>query len=146
MKFFSLNTKFFFPKNQKNYLIDAKNKILGRFCSSIVKIIIGKNSPFYTPNFNNINKILIINAKKIKLDKKKKKKKIYFKYTGYIGNKKKYNLEYLFKKNPSLIIKKSIFRMLPKNKLGKYAQKKIYIQNDNKIKKYNLKFKKYKFN
>ncbi|MDH3004375.1 MAG: 50S ribosomal protein L13 [Candidatus Shikimatogenerans sp. JK-2022] len=138
MKFYNLKTKYFIKKiKKKNYLINAKNKILGRFISKLIKLIINKNSTKYTPNFNNINKIIIINAKKIKINKKKIINKIYYKYSGYIGNKKKYTFLDLFKKNPSIILKLSIFRMLPKNLLGKYAKKNIYIYNNNE---YNKKF------
>ncbi|WGH25698.1 MAG: 50S ribosomal protein L13 [Candidatus Shikimatogenerans bostrichidophilus] len=128
----SLKTKFFKKKNKNYFLIDAKNQILGRLCSKISKFIIGKNLPIYTPNYSFINKIIIINAKLIKINKKKIKKKKYYIYSGYIGNKKEYTMEFLFKKNPCIIIKKCIERMLPKNLLGKLAKKNIYIFKDNK--------------
>ncbi|WOX79242.1 50S ribosomal protein L13 [Candidatus Shikimatogenerans bostrichidophilus] len=142
MKFLTFKTKYYFNKNKNLFLIDAKNKILGRLCSQIIKLIIGKNSPKYTPNYSFTNKIIIINAKKIKIDKNKIIKKKYYKYSGYIGNKKKYTMYYLFKKNPSILIRKSIYRMLPKNLLGKYVKKNIFIFNDSNhnfnIKKINI--------
>lgn len=138
MIYLSLKTKYFINNKIKiNYLIDAKNKILGRLCSNIIKLLLGKNLPTYTPNYSNINKIFIINASKIKYNKKKFKNKIYYKYTGYIGNKKKYTMENLFIKNPCILIRLCLNRMLPKNLLGKYAKKNIYIYNNN----YNIKNK-----
>ncbi|WOX79372.1 50S ribosomal protein L13 [Candidatus Shikimatogenerans bostrichidophilus] len=142
MKYLTFKTKYYFNNKKQIYLIDANNKILGRLCSQIIKLIIGKNSPKYTPNYSFTNKIIIINAKKIKIDNKKIKKKIYYKYTGYIGNKKQYTMYYLFKKNPSFLIKKSIYRMLPKNLLGKYVKKNIFIFNDSN---HNFNIKKIKF-
>ncbi|WGH25470.1 MAG: 50S ribosomal protein L13 [Candidatus Shikimatogenerans bostrichidophilus] len=144
MKYLNLKTKFYFKKKTYNYLINAKNKILGRLSSIVIKLLIGKNLINYTPNFNFINKVIIINSKKIKLNKNKIKKKIYYKYTGYVGNKKKYTMKYLFNKNSNLIIKKSIFRMLPKNLLGKYAKKNLYIF-ENKKHNLNLKLINYNF-
>ncbi|WGH25153.1 MAG: 50S ribosomal protein L13 [Candidatus Shikimatogenerans bostrichidophilus] len=138
MIYLSLKTKFFIKKKPKNYLINAKNQILGRLCSKTIKYLIGKHSPTYTPNYNYLNNIIIINANKIKFNKKKIKKKIYYKYTGYIGNKKKYSMSYLLKKNPCLLIKLSLYRMLPKNILGEHAKKNIYIYKDNKYNKMNL--------
>ncbi|WGH24601.1 MAG: 50S ribosomal protein L13 [Candidatus Shikimatogenerans bostrichidophilus] len=129
MIYLNFKTNFFFGKKKKNYLIDAKNKILGRLSSNIIKLLMNKNNYLYTPNYNNINKIIIINANKIKF----KPKKIYYKYTGYIGNKKKFFAIDLFKKNPSILLKLSINRMLPKNLLGKYAKKNILIYSNNKF-------------
>ncbi|WGH24785.1 MAG: 50S ribosomal protein L13 [Candidatus Shikimatogenerans bostrichidophilus] len=131
MIYFNLKTKFFFQIKKKNYLINAKNKILGRLSSNIIKLLINKNNSIYTPNYNNINKVIIINANKIKY----KKNKIYKKYTGYIGNIKKKKAENLFKNNPSILLRLSINRMLPKNLLGKYAKKNIFIYNNNKYNK-----------
>ncbi|MDH3004337.1 MAG: 50S ribosomal protein L13 [Candidatus Shikimatogenerans sp. JK-2022] len=138
MIYFNLKTKYYINKNKINYLIDARNKILGRLSTNIINLIISKNIPTYTPNYSYINNIIIINANKIKFNKKKIKKKIYYKYTGYIGNKKKYTLGNLFKKNPCIILKLSIYRMLPKNLLGKYAKKRIFIYKNMKYdKKFN---------
>ncbi|WGH25336.1 MAG: 50S ribosomal protein L13 [Candidatus Shikimatogenerans bostrichidophilus] len=137
MIYFSFKTKYFVKKTPKNYLINAKNKILGRLCSNTIKYLIGKHLPTYTPNYNYLNNIIIINANKIKFNKKKIKKKIYYKYTGYIGNKKKYTMDFLLKKNPCLLVKLSLYRMLPKNILGEHAKKKIYIYKDNNYKRLN---------
>ncbi|WGH26594.1 MAG: 50S ribosomal protein L13 [Candidatus Shikimatogenerans bostrichidophilus] len=128
MKYLNLKTKFFFKKKKKKkILLDANNQILGRFCTKISKILTGKIYSNYTPNYSFTNKIIIINAEKIIINKNRIKKKMYYKYTGYIGNKKKYKMNFLYKKNPCFIIKKSIERMLPKNLIGKFIKKNIFI-------------------
>ncbi|MDH3003831.1 MAG: 50S ribosomal protein L13 [Candidatus Shikimatogenerans sp. JK-2022] len=143
MNSLSLKTKYFLQKKKKIYLFDVKNKILGRFSTKICNFIIGKNSPNYTPNYSFINKIIIINAYKIKVNKNKINNKMYYKYSGYMGNKKSILMIDLFKKNPCIIIKKSIERMLPKNLLGLKAKKNLIIFKKNHNFK-NLKFKKIK--
>ncbi|WGH26062.1 MAG: 50S ribosomal protein L13 [Candidatus Shikimatogenerans bostrichidophilus] len=145
MKYISFKTKYYINKININYLINAKNKILGRLCSFICNILMGKNLSTYTPNYSFYNKIIIINTEKIKINKKKIKKKIYYKYSGYIGNKKKYTMEFLFKKDPNYLVKKCIERMLPKNLLGKNLKKYIFLfkKNHNFL---NKKFKIIKFN
>ncbi|MDH3004822.1 MAG: 50S ribosomal protein L13 [Candidatus Shikimatogenerans sp. JK-2022] len=148
MKNLNFITKFYKNKKKIFYLINAENETLGRLCSNTIKLLIGKIFPNYTPNLSFIqNKIIIINSKKIKLNKKKINKKMYFKYTGYIGNKKKYSMKDIYIKNPNFLIKKSLYRMLPKNKLGEKAKKNIYIYSDSKYK--NIKYSniiKYKIN
>lgn len=131
MLYYNLKTKYYFNIKKKIFLINASNKTLGRLSSNIIKLIINKIDYNYTPNYNNINKVIIINANKIKF----KKNKEYIKYSGYIGNKKKIRAIDLFKKNPSMLLKLSIYRMLPKNSLGKYAKKNIIIINSNKYDK-----------
>ncbi|BDT61547.1 MAG: hypothetical protein RDO_0750 [Flavobacteriales endosymbiont of Rhyzopertha dominica] len=141
---FLFKTKNYINKNKITYLIDATNQILGRFCSNIIKILIGKINYNYTKNYSFINKVIIINSKFIKINKYKINNKKYYKYSGYIGNKKTYYMKTIYKKNSSFLIKKSIFRMLPKNSLGKKAKKNILIFNNNHNFK-NLKYKIIKF-
>ncbi|ATX33483.1 hypothetical protein CUN91_00765 [Candidatus Carsonella ruddii] len=90
-------------------LINCKNKILGRISSIISKLIINFN--FFKKNFFfflfNVNYILI-------------KKNHFFSHSGYIGNEK------IKKKNNLQILKKCIFRMLPKNKKRIFLMKKIF--------------------
>ncbi|YCJ91527.1 MAG: 50S ribosomal protein L13 [Candidatus Karelsulcia muelleri] len=114
-------------KNKKWLLFDAENQILGRFCSIIAKILIGKNQIFFTPNLNCGNKIIIINASKIILTGKKFKDKKYISHSGFPGGKKISTAIELFKKNPCLLIYKSILGMLPKTSLGSQIKKNLYI-------------------
>ncbi|WP_433927751.1 hypothetical protein [Candidatus Carsonella ruddii] len=90
-------------------LINCKNKILGRISSIISKIIINFN--FFKKNILlflfNINYLLI-------------KKNFFIKHSGYIGNIK------ILKINNINLIKKSIFKMLPKNKQRIFFMKKIF--------------------
>ncbi|AFP84091.1 putative ribosomal protein L13 [Candidatus Carsonella ruddii HT isolate Thao2000] len=90
-------------------IINCKNKILGRISSVIVKIII--NFCFLKKKVN----IFFINVDEI-LTKKQK----YNSHSGYVGN-----LKSSFKKK-IFFLKKSIFRMLPKNKIRKKLMKKIF--------------------
>lgn len=113
--------------NNKWFLFDADNKKLGRFCSIIAKIIIGKNNFFFTQNINCGNKIIIINASKIILTGKKWKTKFYISHSGYPGGQKKSTAIELFKINPCKLIYKSILGMLPKTLLGRKIIKNLYI-------------------
>ncbi|WP_212113362.1 50S ribosomal protein L13 [Candidatus Shikimatogenerans silvanidophilus] len=128
---------------KKWFIIDAKNKILGRLSSIVSNIITGKNKPNYSPNINCGDKVIIINSKKIKISGKKKEKKIYIRYTGYPGGKKIYTFKELIKKNPNKIIENSIKRMLPKNRLGRKIYKKnlyVYSGKEHKHKSQNIEF------
>ena len=53
-------------------LVDASDKTLGRLSANIAKILMGKNKPEYTPHNDVGDYVVVINAEKIKHDKKKK--------------------------------------------------------------------------
>ncbi|WGH27805.1 MAG: 50S ribosomal protein L13 [Candidatus Bostrichicola ureolyticus] len=109
------------------YIIDAKNKILGRLSSQIALLIRGKHKPYFIDNVNIGDNIIIINVDKIKLTGKKWNNKTYITYTGYPGGKKTILFKDLFKKNPKKILEKSIKGMLPKNRLRKQFLKNLHI-------------------
>ena len=54
------------------YLVDAKDKTLGRLASGIAQILRGKNKVNYTPHLDMSDYIIVINADKISLTGKKK--------------------------------------------------------------------------
>jgi large subunit ribosomal protein L13 len=47
------------------YLIDAKDKILGRMASRIAMILQGKTKPIYTPHVDTGDFVIVTNAEKI---------------------------------------------------------------------------------
>ena len=76
-----MNTTFFESKNfflQKWYIINAKNKVIGRLASQISQILLSKNNVLYTPFLLSKNHIIIINSKEIIISGKKVLKKKIF--------------------------------------------------------------------
>ncbi|QJC36300.1 50S ribosomal protein L13 [Enterobacteriaceae endosymbiont of Donacia cincticornis] len=100
------------------FLINAKNKILGRLSSIITHYLIGKHKISYLPHIDIGDYIIVINANKIKITGNKLKNKFYFSHSEYAGGLKKISLEKLMIKNPCKVIQHSVRGMLPKNKLG----------------------------
>ncbi|MBE9593782.1 MAG: 50S ribosomal protein L13, partial [Proteobacteria bacterium] len=50
---------------KKWYLIDAKEKVLGRLASGIASILRGKNKPIFTPHMDAGDYVVVINADKV---------------------------------------------------------------------------------
>ena len=100
-------------------LIDAKNKVLDRLATRIAKILQGKNKAQYTPNFLCGDRVVVINAKHVKVTGNKMKEKIYDKYTGYPSGRKEMTMENLMKKNPSKVLYLAVKGMMPRNVLSK---------------------------
>ncbi|SVB31294.1 uncharacterized protein METZ01_LOCUS184148 [marine metagenome] len=109
------------------YLVDAKNKTLGRLSTEIAIRLRGKHKPIYTPHVDTGDFIVVINASKITVTGNKMQDKMYYKHTGYIGNMKSSNLATMMKKNPETVLMKSVRGMLPKTKLGNAMIKKLRV-------------------
>ena len=109
------------------YLVDAKNRTLGRLSTEIGTRLRGKHKPIYTPHVDTGDFIVVINASKITVTGNKMQDKMYYKHTGYIGNLKSANLATMMKKSPETVLMKSVRGMLPKTKLGNAMIKKLRI-------------------
>ena len=117
MKTFSLKKE---EIKKKWVLIDAKDVVLGRLASYSANILRGKNKPYYTPNQDCGDNLIIINADQVLLTGKKEKEKIYYRHTGYPGGIKETNPQKMKSKEKSnQIIKLAIKRMIPSGPLGK---------------------------
>lgn len=113
-------------------LIDAKDGVLGRLSTRIAKILQGKNKPTYSPNFLCGDRVVVINAKHVKVTGNKWEDKRYDKYSGYPSGRKEIRFKDLMKKNPSRILYLSVKGMLPKNWLGKRELRSLKIYPESK--------------
>ncbi len=111
-------------------LVDAEGQTLGRLASKVAILLRGKHKPNFTPHVDCGDNVVIINASKVNLTGNKWEDKTYIRYTGYPGGQRSLSANQLFKKNPSIIIEKSVKGMLPKNKLGSELFRNLYVYND----------------
>ena len=98
------------------YLVDAKDKTLGRLSSKVATILRGKNKVNYTPNIDVSDFVVIINADQIKVTGNKEDKKAYWRHSGFPGGTKTKLYKTL---DPAFVITKAIKGMLPHNRLGR---------------------------
>jgi len=99
----------------KWYLIDAKDKRLGRVACEIVRILTGKRRADYTPHCNSGDFVVVINAKHISYTGKNKgKQTLYRRHSGYPGGLKSETLEHLLQRAPTKVLEKTVSKMLPK--------------------------------
>jgi len=113
--------------DRKWYLVDAKDKVLGRLATQIAMRLRGKHKPIYTPHADTGDFVVVINADKVTLTGKKWDKKIYYRHTGYIGGLKEITAKKLLEKKPRDILRFAVKGMLPKNSLGRRQLKKLKI-------------------
>jgi large subunit ribosomal protein L13 len=118
--------------NRKWYVVDATNKILGRFATRIARILTGKNKPQYTAHVDCGDFVVVLNAGKFRVTGKKMDDKIYYSHSGYPGGLKAISLKLMLEKQPKKIIYKAVSGMLPKNRLRDRRLKrlKIYLTSE----------------
>ena len=113
----------------KNWdVVDASNKPLGRLASEIAVVLMGKNKPQYTPNFDNGDYVIVVNCSKVWLTGDKIHKKLYFdnKSNNYGGLRTR-TARVMKKEYPTEMIRRAVRGMLPKGPLGKEMLKKLFV-------------------
>jgi len=111
-------------QSPKWFIIDANDQILGRLATKVSLTLMGKNKKTYIPFLENGNKVIIINADKIRVTGRKNVQKKYYRHSGRPGGMKIEKFNSLIERRPEKIIESAIRGMLPKNKLGR-----IYFKN-----------------
>jgi large subunit ribosomal protein L13 len=126
MKAMTISTK---PETvqQDWYIVDASGKTLGRLCSELARRLRGKHKPVYTPHVDTGDYIVVINAEKIAVTGKKLQDKMYYRFTGYVGNLKSESLGQALDAHPERVIETGVKGMLPKNPLGRAMFKKLKV-------------------
>nr|YP_010990835.1 ribosomal protein L13 [Lessonia nigrescens]WOX59868.1 ribosomal protein L13 [Lessonia nigrescens] len=113
---------------QQWYIIDAKDKCLGRVATEVSNLLRGKNKTIFTPAQDVGDYIIIVNASEIDVSGKKRVQKLYFRHSGRPGGKTVESFEELQIRIPERILEKAIKGMLPKNRLGRklFTKLKVY--------------------
>ncbi len=111
----------------KWYVVDAENKVLGRLASETAKILRGKHKPQFTPHVNCGDHVVVINAEKVRVTGKKPLQKLYIRHTGWPGGLRTTVYRDLQAKFPERIIQLAVKGMLPKTKLGRAMAKKLRV-------------------
>jgi len=112
---------------KKWWLIDAEGKVLGRLATEIAVLLRGKKNPKYVDFMDSGDFVVVINAEKVKVTGKKMEQKKYYSHSGYPGGLKERTLKELLAKKPEEVIKKAVWGMIPKNRLGRSIHKKLKV-------------------
>jgi len=113
--------------NRKWYVVDGRDKVLGRLASQIAMRLRGKHKPIFTPHADTGDFVVVINSDKLTVTGKKWSQKNYYRHSGYPGGLKQITAEKLLEKKPEAILRFAVKGMLPKNSLGRRQLKKLKI-------------------
>jgi len=112
---------------EKWYVVNAENQILGRLATRLATVLRGKHLPTFAPHVSPKTHIIVINAEKIKLTGNKERDKNYYWHTGYPGGIRSTTAGKLLKKKPEEVIRRAVWGMIPKNRLGHATMKRLRI-------------------
>ena len=112
-------------------VIDATDLVLGRLASRVARILRGKDKPYFTPNQDCGDNVIILNADKVKLTGKKLTDKVYVRYTGYPGGQRFTTPKDILAKKPTELVRMAVKGMLPKNRLGNKLINNLYLYQGN---------------
>lgn len=112
---------------QKWFLVDGTDKVVGRLASEIAMILMGKHRPTYTPHVDTGDYVIVTNVDKIVFTGKKLDQKKYTWYTKWPGLRME-TARRRMELKPDLVLTEAVRRMLPKNKLARkmLAKLKVY--------------------
>ncbi len=113
---------------RKWYVVDAEGVVLGRLAAEVAKILRGKHKPYFAPNLDCGDYVVVINADKVRLTGKKLTEKKYFKHTGWIGGIKETNPARIFTGfHPEQVVVKAVERMISRNSMGRQQMTKLKV-------------------
>lgn len=108
-------------------LVDAAEIPIGRLATFVATRLTGKYKPSFTPNIDDGDYVVVINAKKAWLTGNKYKDKKYYSYSGYHGGISETTPREAGKASA---IERAVKGMLPKNKLQADRMKRLYVYKD----------------
>ncbi|HNZ07545.1 MAG TPA: 50S ribosomal protein L13 [Candidatus Cloacimonadota bacterium] len=117
------------PKDirQDWYVVDATGLALGRLSTQVASILRGKNKPYFAPNLDTGDYVIVINAEKVRVTGLKAQQKIYKTFSGYPSGLKEIPYARIMEKHPERIIEHAVKGMLPKTVLGAAMFKKLKV-------------------
>ena len=115
---------------KKWYIIDAKDKVLGRVATEAATLLRRQHKPNFMFNIDTGDHVIIINCKDIVLTGKKLDQKMYRKHSGYVGGLKEKSAKEIMANTPEKAMYLAVKGMLPHTKLGAAQLKKLRVYAD----------------
>ena len=112
---------------QEWFVVDAKDRVLGRLATKVAMVLMGKHKPTYTPFLDTGDFVVVVNADKIRLTGKKPLQKVYQRYSGYPGGRTVIPFATQFAKRPEEVVRHAVKDMLPRGTLGRQQISKLKV-------------------
>ena len=112
---------------RKWYIVDAKDRPLGRIAVTVANLLRGKGKTIFTPHIDTGDFVVVINAEKVRLSGKKEIQKKFTSFSGFVGGHKSETAEQRRQRRPELLVEHAVIGMIPHNRLGRAAFTKLKV-------------------
>jgi large subunit ribosomal protein L13 len=113
--------------DRKWQVVDVAGMTLGRAATQIAHVLRGKHKPTFTPHVDHGDFVVVLNAHKIHLTGRKMDGKLYHHHSLFPGGLSTFTAKQLLERNPTELIERAVWGMLPKGPLGRRIIKKLKI-------------------
>ncbi len=117
------------PKDIKPswFVVDVRDVVLGRAATKIASILMGKTHPYYSPQWDMGDNVIVVNAEQVLVTGQKESKKVYYRHSGFPGGLKSQTLAEVRKTKPEQLLIQAVKGMLPKNRLQSVRLSKLHV-------------------
>jgi large subunit ribosomal protein L13 len=112
---------------RETHVVDAKDKILGRVCTEVATLLMGKHKAIFSRNADVGDMVTVINCKQVKVTGKKPQQKMYYSHSNYPGGFKQISYDRLMQEHPDRIIIFAVDGMIPKNHLHDRVMRRLKV-------------------
>lgn len=118
---------------KKWFFCDLNDKVVGRVAVMVANTLRGKNKSFFTPNTDVGDFVVLVNAKRIKINGKNKPiNKVYYNHSGYLGNLRQRTLKEMKKSFSTELVRRVVKGMMPKNRLSRKQLRRLFVFEEEK--------------
>jgi len=108
--------------------IDATGQAVGRIATQVAMMLRGKNKPSFEPHIDGGDFVTVKNVSKVKFTGNKLVQKDYYHHTMYPGGIRRTPMKKVFDKDPTEVLRRAVYGMLPKNKLRNEMMKRLTLK------------------
>lgn len=109
------------------FLVDARDKTLGRLATRVASVLIGKHKPDFTPHADTGDCVVVVNAGQVHLTGKKWTSKLYRQHSQFPGGLHTRTAGEIKNDKPERLIEWAVRGMLPLNKLRAPRMKRLRV-------------------
>jgi len=109
------------------HVLDATTKVLGRLATEIASLLLAKHKTNSEKHIAASVRVIVINSDTLRVTGKKKKQKMYRRYTGYPGGLRERTMQEQMNRDSTFIIQQAVEGMLPKNRLRASRMRNLYV-------------------
>lgn len=109
------------------FVVDADGLVLGRLASEVARILRGKHRPYFAPNIDTGDHVVVVNASKVVMTAGKAGAAMAYRHSGYPGGLSQRSYADLLTTQPEEVLRNAVRGMLPKNTLGRQMLSKLKV-------------------